>query len=132
MLFDKNGYLKSKLSEKVVNEIICKYAEQKEMESYLKNEPRSLLDIARTLIPIQELGPGALPIYNRDSEVGIMVANLEGVKKTELISVSVAPTQKQYYAHGMNCKRCNTINEYVTEANQPDGSYICYSCRSGF
>ncbi|KKN70811.1 hypothetical protein LCGC14_0427030 [marine sediment metagenome] len=30
---------------------------------------------------------------------------------------------------GMTCTKCNTINEYVTESNQDDGTYVCYKCR---
>jgi hypothetical protein len=32
-------------------------------------------------------------------------------------------------ANGMTCARCNLLNEYVTEPNQDDGTYICYNCR---
>jgi hypothetical protein len=30
---------------------------------------------------------------------------------------------------GMTCTKCNILNEYVTESNQDDGTYICYKCR---
>lgn len=29
---------------------------------------------------------------------------------------------------GFNCKLCNLLNEYA-EANQSDGTYICYNCK---
>lgn len=31
--------------------------------------------------------------------------------------------------NGMNCSRCGMKNDYA-ESNQPDGSYLCYNCRS--
>lgn len=49
--------------------------------------------------------------------------NLDGVD-------NVPVTTKKNYIDGMNCKKCNTLNKYVTEANQTDGSYLCYNCRS--
>ena len=29
---------------------------------------------------------------------------------------------------GFNCKKCNEFNQY-SEANQPDGSFLCSGCR---
>jgi hypothetical protein len=36
------------------------------------------------------------------------------------------PTQISTLKH---CKKCNSPNEYA-ESNQPDGSFVCYSCRN--
>jgi len=30
---------------------------------------------------------------------------------------------------GLACTKCNFLNEYITEPNQDDGTYICYKCR---
>ncbi|HLG28271.1 MAG TPA: hypothetical protein VI423_10840 [Paenisporosarcina sp.] len=38
-------------------------------------------------------------------------------------------TSKQ---NGMTCHKCNTPNQYIDTPNQPDGTYECYGCRSGF
>lgn len=154
-LFNKNGYLKSGIPEEVVKEIVRKYAEQEEAkkisENYLRNEPRSMQDIATA----------------RNPEIGMMVANLEGVKKlglttqahsciycavatpteeeqvANLLSMvdlgeedktcsTPAPTQKQHHANGMTCRRCNVLNKYITESNQTDGTYLCWGCKAGF
>lgn len=210
-LFDKDGYLKSGIPEEVMKEIVRRYAEQEEsrraVKDLYKTHSSSMLDIAHACIPIQPLPPGALPIYERGPEVGMMVANLEGIKKMELSSfpevvhyadtddygilptacergvakmpqdikwssnhskvtcaqcilvlseeeqinnllsmvdlgeeekvcstptASITPTQKQYHAGGMTCKKCNVPNQYVTESNQPDGTYLCWGCKAGF
>lgn len=31
--------------------------------------------------------------------------------------------------NGMNCSKCNGYNKYISSGNQPDGTFICYSCR---
>jgi len=50
----------------------------------------------------------------------IAVANLSSIKKFGINT------------KGVICSKCNTNNEYINDPNQPDGTYICYSCRSGF
>lgn len=35
---------------------------------------------------------------------------------------------KQAVSAGCSCSKCKDFNEYA-EANQPDGSFICYACR---
>jgi len=32
-------------------------------------------------------------------------------------------------SEGMNCSKCNSFNNFA-EPNQPDGTLICYSCRT--
>lgn len=32
---------------------------------------------------------------------------------------------------GCSCKKCNDFNEYA-EANQDDGTFICFGCRRGY
>ncbi len=36
---------------------------------------------------------------------------------------------KETNKDGMACTKCHILNEYVTEPNQDDGTYICYKCR---
>lgn len=31
---------------------------------------------------------------------------------------------------GMNCNKCGLFNNYVSQGNQADGTYKCYSCRN--
>jgi hypothetical protein len=33
---------------------------------------------------------------------------------------------------GVTCKKCGDFNEYCTTPSEPDGTHICYRCRSGF
>lgn len=54
--------------------------------------------------------------------VDYAVINTKGITKMEIVTKH----------NGMSCKKCNTFNEYVSEGNQLDGSYVCYSCRSEF
>lgn len=44
----------------------------------------------------------------------------EGWSITNAIDVS-----QSMATGGMNCKKCNTFNEYVTTPNQLDNSYVC-------
>lgn len=39
---------------------------------------------------------------------------------------------KENNISGMICSNCNEIYPYVDKPNQPDGSFKCYKCRSGF
>lgn len=36
---------------------------------------------------------------------------------------------KKSNAKGMACSRCHFFNEYITEPNKDDGTYLCYKCR---
>ena len=36
---------------------------------------------------------------------------------------------KKKNENGMNCTQCNFFNQYITEPNQDDGTYLCYKCR---
>lgn len=44
---------------------------------------------------------------------------------------NTSPITKPSTTHGMKCKDCKEDFPYA-EANQKDGSFICYSCRKGF
>ncbi len=48
-----------------------------------------------------------------------------GPPQAQDVPVSITTTPK---ATGFSCKRCNQQNDYA-EANQPDGSYVCFNCR---
>ncbi len=48
--------------------------------------------------------------------------------KTDPMGAPAPPTPKVSKDTGFNCSRCNERNEYA-EANQPDGTYLCYGCR---
>lgn len=37
---------------------------------------------------------------------------------------------KSRVSTGLGCKRCHDFNSFA-EPNQPDGSYVCFSCRQG-
>ncbi len=39
------------------------------------------------------------------------------------------PKDKAKNKKGLVCIKCNFLNEYMTEPNQDDGTYICYKCR---
>ena len=39
------------------------------------------------------------------------------------------PTLSPPAPTGLSCSRCNNHNEYA-QANQPDGTYMCYGCRA--
>lgn len=54
-----------------------------------------------------------------------------GDEEKEAVSIA-APTQKQHHANGMTCRRCNVLNKYITESNQPDDTYLCWGCKAGF
>ncbi len=45
-----------------------------------------------------------------------------------LIWKNFADHSSNQIKQGFNCNTCNNLNEYA-EANQPDGTYKCYSCR---
>lgn len=51
------------------------------------------------------------------------------VKPVDNTSFNVKPVDNANTGGGLNCTKCKSFNAYA-EANQPDGTYICYSCRS--
>lgn len=69
--------------------------------------PLDYVSTARKIFLVEPLLGGALPIYDKDSKISESNSN------------------------GSTCKKCNITNEYATP-NQPDGSFICYKCRSGY
>ncbi len=50
------------------------------------------------------------------------------VANTVPVPASIPKPGKVPVFNVMVCKSCNDLNEFA-EANQPDGSYVCYACR---
>lgn len=58
-------------------------------------------------------------VYERDACCAIDKNQTDAISKIE---TEVSPKT------GFNCKLCNYLNEYA-EANQSDGTYICFNCK---
>lgn len=48
----------------------------------------------------------------------------------EWFGANIALQNKIEINSGINCSKCKDFNEYISEGNQPDGSYKCYKCRN--
>lgn len=146
MLFDKKGYLLPGISEAIVMNVIRKYAEIMDnsvavckkcggdkkitcpdpecyvcaMDDYCKNS---------SPCPCQKISQMVTQIINPLTSrtlTGFDILSRPPIFSTETEKSKV----KNHKSSGLNCTKCNVLNEYLTEGNQSDGTYICYDCRS--
>lgn len=73
---------------------------------------------------IEEEKPKTITIENRTYTVGDIIPIVIQTNNCHLFENKHEPKRQ------IICKKCNTINEYLDKPNQPDGTHICYSCRS--
>ena len=56
-------------------------------------------------------------------------ANVDLTSLVDQIEMFLDTRRKRVYPDGMYCVNCGNFYEYA-EPNQPDGSMICYACRT--
>lgn len=56
-------------------------------------------------------------------------ANLDLVSLLDRLEFYIINLKRKNYPDGMFCRKCRSFYKYA-EPNQPDGTLLCYSCRS--
>jgi hypothetical protein len=76
-------------------------------------------------VPAYYFGPGDAVVYDAN----------ENTNKKHEVSIAKHPKAKKIElpdgSYAMDCARCDNRLQWA-EANQQDGTFICYGCRNGF
>lgn len=115
------------MTEEQVEELICEHLSQfgmigmiGDLEELRKNLNSNVLPKGWIIESIKGVGMGyVFKVKPTD----------HGVVPTGPV-VSNSPVAASVGGGGVRCKKCGTFNPYLDTPNQPDGTHICYSCRS--
>lgn len=119
MLFDKDGCLKSGISEDIILEIMNKEVLPGFICANCRGDKKISCYDAKCYVC-------AMDHYCKDA-----LDCPRCVVPTEKQSSRMGTIHDTTPTKGVICAKCNTSNEYLETPNQADGSHLCYQCRSG-